>query len=271
ATYHQLYQVNVVATAALVRFATAGDETKPIHFVSTQAIFNTSERQQFEVIGGDDMPLDVEEIHSAYAQSKWVSEKMLRAVSNRGFPVTIHRPGLVVGHSQSGYVSKEDFLTRFIAGCVAIGTYPDLEVAVDMIAVDQLAAGIVACLRLEQPTSTGIIWSGGEAWSLMEVVKLFAHQNQSLEAISLDQWLDRIRSTGTAHTLFPLLPFLTTTTGKKHQTILEALHQLPLKVEGRITESHRINSLQKSFQITADLLLQMNVWMREQQIIPQTH
>jgi len=36
------------------------------------------------------------------AQSKWVSENLIFEARNRGVPVTIIRPGYIVGHSRTG-------------------------------------------------------------------------------------------------------------------------------------------------------------------------
>lgn len=54
------------------------------------------------VLETDDLEGSRKGLRSGYGQTKWVAEKICMAAKERGCPVTIIRPGYVVGHSKSG-------------------------------------------------------------------------------------------------------------------------------------------------------------------------
>jgi nucleoside-diphosphate-sugar epimerase len=62
---------------------------------------------------------------SGYAQTKWVSERLLTSVQARGLPVTIFRIGMVGSSEDSGFCNKTDFVARFMVGVAQLGCMPD--------------------------------------------------------------------------------------------------------------------------------------------------
>jgi thioester reductase-like protein len=48
------------------------------------------------------------------------------AAGERGLPVTVYRPGFIMGDSRSGAGNADDFVGRTVRGVVQIGAYPDL-------------------------------------------------------------------------------------------------------------------------------------------------
>lgn len=91
------------STKELLKIATM-DKLIPLHFVSSTSVFdsdhyvNNGETKVTEndtLEGGKGLTV-------GYGQSKWVSEKILLEASALGVPITIIRPGYVVGHSRSG-------------------------------------------------------------------------------------------------------------------------------------------------------------------------
>ncbi|MCC6917080.1 SDR family oxidoreductase [Nitrosomonas sp.] len=83
------------------------------------------------------------EFHNTYEQSKAEAESVLRAGVEQGMPVTIHRPSMIVGNSQTGYVLHFQifyFLLEFITGRRTWGVIPDIsDRYVDAIPVDYVA------------------------------------------------------------------------------------------------------------------------------------
>ena len=58
---------------------------------------------------------------NGYSQTKWVAEKLVRIARNRGLPVSIYRPGNILGDRQTGSCNPNDFISRMIKGCVQFG------------------------------------------------------------------------------------------------------------------------------------------------------
>lgn len=83
-----------------------------------------------------------------YSQSKWVAEKLVWQAKSRGLPVTIFRPGIVRGYSQTGIADLSDYRSRLIKGCIQIGSIPVLENNMDQsVPVDYLSRAIVHISR----------------------------------------------------------------------------------------------------------------------------
>lgn len=90
--------------------------------------------------------LKVEKFHNTYEASKSEAERYIFANQN-DLPVTIHRPSMVVGHSQTGKIIHFQVfyhLCEFLSGRHTFGWIPKTEgVCLDTIPVDYVASAIV--------------------------------------------------------------------------------------------------------------------------------
>lgn len=140
--YSKLKASNVLATQEIINLA-CQVKIKPIHFISTVDVFPTSKNSEFEVVYEKDSIDHGAILYGGYSQSKWVAEKLLDIASDRGLPVCIYRPGMIIGHSQTGICSTNDLLSTGIKGSIQLGTAPDLNIMIDMIPVDYASQSIV--------------------------------------------------------------------------------------------------------------------------------
>ncbi|MGD9944689.1 MAG: thioester reductase domain-containing protein [Burkholderiaceae bacterium] len=140
--YRRLRDANVLPTAGIVGFCLQNG-VRRLQFVSTLAVCfsrmapaEVTERDAvFDWIDG--MPL-------AYAQTKAVSEQLLRHAAERGLAVTIVRPGLLCGDSRTGASNPGDIVTALLATCVRLRSAPDVDWTFDSLPVDYAARAIVA-------------------------------------------------------------------------------------------------------------------------------
>ncbi len=139
--YQALKAANVLGTKEIIRLA-CQSKVKPLHFISTVGVFSSStynpnivtEQEELENSG----PL-----YAGYAQSKWVSEKLVTIAASRGLPVSIHRPN-TEGHSQTGVFNQHDHLCKILKGCIQLGSAPiDLNIVVAGAPIDYVAKAIV--------------------------------------------------------------------------------------------------------------------------------
>ena len=138
--YSELKASNVGGTHEVLRLASRS-RTKPVHFVSSVAVFPFDGGN----VRREDDPLDHGEgLIGGYAQSKWVAEQLVALARSRGIPVTVYRPGTIAGHSDSGIFSSDSYLNNLIRGCIELGSAPDVDASVDMVPVDYVARAIVA-------------------------------------------------------------------------------------------------------------------------------
>jgi thioester reductase-like protein len=81
------------------------------------------------------------EYENGYGQSKFAAECIVWDAIDNGLPMTIHRLGYVVGHTNperaTGALNSDDFICRLVRACLQAGLYPSLsEMKKDLVPVD---------------------------------------------------------------------------------------------------------------------------------------
>ncbi|CDH07851.1 hypothetical protein XBO1_600078 [Xenorhabdus bovienii str. oregonense] len=118
---------NIVGTLNLLRFAVS-EKVKSFHYISTIAVFGPAGLlSPISTIYEDDdiMPyLDAMRYDSGYSQSEWVVERIIWQARDRGIPLSVYRPGFIMGDSQTGAGNPNDSIARLLKGCIEIGAYP---------------------------------------------------------------------------------------------------------------------------------------------------
>lgn len=101
-SWQEAQAVNVNGTQRMLDLANGLPNLKRFHYVSTMAVAGDWQ----EIFREDDLQLGQGFDH-AYGYSKFLAEQLVRRAAGR-FPVTIYRPGVVVGDSRSGRMDKID-------------------------------------------------------------------------------------------------------------------------------------------------------------------
>ncbi len=124
-SFWDLEATNVGGTREAIRLACLG-RPKPLAHVSTLSVFD-GDAYRFEgrPAHEDDPVDDPTGIGGGYAQSKWVGEHLVREAGSRGLPVTIYRPGVVAGSSETGITKNDGFGSRLFRGCIQLGLAPE--------------------------------------------------------------------------------------------------------------------------------------------------
>src|SRR5439155_6567999 len=116
---------------------------KPVHFISTAAVFNSPRYDPTHIIPEDDPLNHCEELRIGYIESKWVAEKLVMEARSRGIPVSIYRPATVAGHSQTGVFNTNDFVLRVLKGCIELKQAPEIHLPMYIAPVDYVSKAIV--------------------------------------------------------------------------------------------------------------------------------
>ena len=152
APYAALAAANVWGTREILRLACTGT-AKPLHYVSTVAVLDSTAQAGAGPIAEDEPLGDCRGLRGGYAQSKWVAEKLVAAARARGLPVAVYRPGTISGDSRSGAGNPKDFAISLVKSFVQLGAVMDMEGEVDLAPVDFVGRAIVWLSR--QPASLG--------------------------------------------------------------------------------------------------------------------
>lgn len=127
--YSSHYAPNVLGTKNVLRVAVEG-RRKAFHYISSIDVWAVTGLILGTEVVSEDGSLKVHlaslPFDTGYAQSQWVADEMVQRMRDRGLPVTIYRPGFVVGDSKTGAGNPDDFFSRMIVGCIQLGYWPHL-------------------------------------------------------------------------------------------------------------------------------------------------
>ena len=190
--YETLRGPNVDGTLAMLTLA-AAHRGKPFHHVSTKGIFTAEAYPGDGPIAEDAPPHPIAGSALGYQRSKWVAEHMVAAAGACGLRTAVYRPGRIGGQSATGRANPDDFACRFLVGCVQLGAVPDVDLPLEMVPVDHVAAAIV---RLSlRPDAAGHAYHlmHTEPVDIRAVAGVLARRGWALELRSYDDWRAALR------------------------------------------------------------------------------
>ncbi len=237
---------NVDGTVEVLRLAARG-RLKPLHHVSSIAVFGPSGYFSDQRLVTEDEPLDDHLEHLrydiGYSASKWVAEKLVWEAARRGLPVHVYRPGFIMGHSRTGVGNGEDFMARSIKGCIQLGACPDLPaqrkefVPVDFVsaAIVRIAAGAGApgrAYHLVPPKAE-------ESLDMNGFFRVLAQCGYPLEVLSYADWVQRLMQDPNVaeNALCPLIPMLFERVYRDIATRWELYENMPHFAASRTSEA----------------------------------
>jgi amino acid adenylation domain-containing protein/thioester reductase-like protein len=228
--YSALKAANVLGTQEVLRLA-AQQKTKPTHFVSTTHVFPGDPKANARMILETMIPEQAENLPTGYVQSKWVAERLIGIARQRGLPVSIYRPSLIVGHQQTGAGNSQDLLFRMIKGCLQLGMAPDIDLSFNLVPVDYVSQAIVHLstqpeslgntFHLVNPHQTAISWS--------QILQWLQQLGCDMQPIPYPQWLTVFQNSGeelSNNSLYPLLPVFLAASGSPATPLLNLSHEI---------------------------------------------
>jgi len=202
--YERLRDCNVGSTIEILKLAVRM-KTKHVHYISSlvASVDRDSEGYLLERFPA----ADPSELTGGYAQTKWVSEKLLGEAHQRGIPVSVFRAGHLSGRSDTGaWQAQQDHLLATIKGCIQMGTAPEGDTVIEITPIDFVSEAITR-ISLEQRES-GLVVNlcnpHSVAWSkLMEWVNALGY---SVRMLPLQVWQEQLPNTlKEGNALLPLL------------------------------------------------------------------
>lgn len=191
--YTRLKAANVTGTETILRLAST-DKTKPVHFISSMAVFFSQHYLQQASLDEQAIPLDDGTLKGGYKQSKWVAEALIREAQKRGLPASIYRPVRILGHSQTGVNGNlKDSLCQLIKGSIYLNQFPQLDIRINLVPVDFVASAIVGLSQHPQALGRGFNLYNPKAtpWAdfQQDLQALGAEFDFKLETLDFKAWL----------------------------------------------------------------------------------
>jgi thioester reductase-like protein len=217
--YSALKAANVLGTQEILKLA-CQIKVKPVHYVSSVAVFE-SNAYAGKVVKEDDDFEHWEGIHLGYSQTKWVAEKLVKIAGDRGLPITIHRPPLIAGHSQTGVSNTHDFICLMAKGCLQMGSFPQVDYMLDMSPVDYVSKAIVHLSRQKESIGKAFHLQHPQPVPLTVLVDWVRSFGYPVDVISYDAWQEKLINnvTSAENPLYTLRPFLLERRAEEQLTI----------------------------------------------------
>ena len=190
ASYRSLAGTNVRGTEELLRLACA-DHPKAVHHISTAATLarrtGAALTPETLVAAPDEAP------RSGYGRSKWVAERLVLELVERGLPGRVYRPARIGPDSRSGAWNERDLLARLIIACLRLESVPDIRWAETLTPVDSVARSVVASLG-EDTHSHRTPTEAGAPLTLDEAAVEARACGYTLKTLDGEEWLQRARA-----------------------------------------------------------------------------
>ncbi|MEH2028366.1 MAG: amino acid adenylation domain-containing protein [Nostoc sp.] len=216
--YSVIKAANVLGTQEVLRLA-CHHQLKPVHYISTIAIFGTIACLTGVNTLYEDDDIDNSETYLyqdiGYTQSKWVAEKLVWIAKSRGIPVTVIRSGFLMGHLHTGVTNTDDYISRLIKGCIQVGSFPYLvKQKQDLITVDYASKAIVQISKRKKSLgkSFHLVPLASQNIDLTRLFEMISICGYQLRKVPYDQWTNDLINQARysqKNLLFPLIPMLT--------------------------------------------------------------
>lgn len=185
---------NVLGTQEVLRLASKF-KTKPVHYVSTIAVFSPEYCRNGRLIPEDTIPSKSEGLRIGYTQSKWVAENIIKIARERGIPVSIYRPGRISGNSITGACQENDFLWRQIKGYIQLGSAPiDEQAKTDLLPVDFVSRAILHLSLNEKSINQNYHIFNPHPSSYDEIYECICCMGYSLDLVAKEKWIELLQA-----------------------------------------------------------------------------
>jgi thioester reductase-like protein len=141
----------------------------------------------------------MKEVYGGYAQSKWVSEKILHNAMQEGYEsVNIYRFGLITGDSKTGFGKTDDFFTRFLKSLTNLKRIPKIkseEMKIDITPVDFAAK---SCIALSRSVANKHIFhiANPKSLGLDQLLNILKEYGITLDEVSIEEYVENCKSLG---------------------------------------------------------------------------
>ena len=189
--YHKLKAINVLGTQEILRLASL-ERVKPVHFISTLSVVQSFSYCTNQPVPEQNLLDKWEDLYNGYAQSKWVAEKIVAIAQSRGIPISIYRPGMITGNSQTGICKPQDLLSTLLKTFIQLKSAPKFDAIWDIAPVDYVSQAIIHLSR--QQRSLGKIFhvlnpTQIEMSAMIDLVRSFGYP---IEDVSYDIWRTKL-------------------------------------------------------------------------------
>lgn len=192
-TYAQLKPINVTGVEQSLLLASL-QKTKPLHFISSIAVFYSDAHPATQVLKEDDTPLFHTSLKADYGKSKWVADRLVVSAQERGLPACIYRPVRIMGSSKTGALNdNSELLPRLLKGCIKMGLYPAWDIEITFVPVDYLSAAIVHLATQQQSLDKAFHFFNPKPIHWCDLIGILQKLGYEMKEVSSEEWSQSLR------------------------------------------------------------------------------
>jgi thioester reductase-like protein len=212
--YTALKAANVLSVHEAIRLASEV-KVKPLHYVSSIAVFSPSAYGRDAIIREDNPLPHSSGFFSGYAATKWVAEQAIALARQRGLPANIYRAGVIGGDSRTGIGNPKDLIWNIIKGCIQLGVIPDidtlphLDTMIDVTPANYMSRAILHLSRQPELLGQAFHFSNPQPMHWRELADFIRDYGYPLRPIDNQEWQEKLFSQvahAPDHALFPFVP-----------------------------------------------------------------
>ncbi|WP_405959453.1 amino acid adenylation domain-containing protein [Streptomyces sp. NBC_00024] len=203
--YEAARPANVEGTKEVLRLATT-ETLKSVHFVSSVDVFmGTATERPFTEEDLDPRPI---KIPTGYPRSKWLAEKIMYIARDRGIPVTMQRPWMITGHTETGASHHTDYLYVYLRGFLDLGVLPLYNDVINAVPVDFTAEAIVYTSLREENFGKNFNITNPAPTTMTQCYQWLRSFGYDLNVIDEEDARQQALNVDEDHILFPMTPLL---------------------------------------------------------------
>jgi thioester reductase-like protein len=195
--YSTLKATNVLGTIEILKLA-CEKKTKPVHYISTlitlaQTVADPMRVSSINLMSQSKMAYDSDYIQRngfniGYHQSKWVADELVQQAGRRGLPISIYRPTLISGDSETGVCNITDYICLMIKGCIEMGSAPDQDVVFDFSPVDYLSKAIIYLSNQQKSFGTGFVLKNPKPIKWKSLIDWISSYGFNIKCLKPEKW-----------------------------------------------------------------------------------
>lgn len=232
--YSALKATNVGGTQTILELACT-TRLKSVQYVSTvDTLLATHTPRPFIE---DDVPLrSAVGVPVGYTGSKWVAEGVANLGLTRGIPVSIFRPGLILGHTETGASQSIDYLLVALRGFLPLGIVPDYPRIFDIVPVDYVAAAIVHISLQPQARDRFFHLFNPAPVTIRQFCDWIREFGYEFKLVDFEHGRQQALSVPPGHLLYPLVPLIKDADPQPHRALdPEFIHEVNPALECKQT------------------------------------
>lgn len=227
--YHNGALVNFVYPYSALKAANVGGTQRVLELACTTRLKAVHHVSTIDTLLATHMPRPFLEndapLHSAvgvpagYTGSKWVAEKVVDEARRRGIPVTVFRPGLILGHTKNGATQTIDYLLVALRGFLPMRILPDYPRIFDVIPVDYVASAIVHISGKREAIDGFYHLFNPAPVPLLTFCDWIKGYGYEFDIVPFEEGRRRALGVGPGHLLYPLVPLIKDAEAEPHRAL----------------------------------------------------